>query len=100
MSSYYRLKCPKCQGPMKVRASTEQHVFLRVMYLQCQYVPCSWSVRAEFQMTHELSPSGQPNPAVSLPLAPSALLSKARADNRDAAHSNQLDLLDHQEASA
>lgn len=100
MSSYYRLKCPRCQGQMKVRASTEQHVFLRVMYLQCQFVPCSWSVRAEFQMTHELSPSGMDNPAISLPLAPSALLAKARQDNRDHAHSNQLDMLDAQEANA
>lgn len=100
MSSYYRLKCPKCKGPMKVRASTEQHAFLRVMYLQCQYVPCSWAVKADFQMTHELSPSGMDNPAISLPLATSAMQAKARLDNRDIANTNQLDMLDAQEASA
>ena len=30
---------------------------------------CGWSVRAEFEMTHELSPSGMPNPEVYLPSA-------------------------------
>jgi hypothetical protein len=83
---------------MKVRASTEQHVFLRVMYLQCQFAPCSWAVRAEFQMTHELSPSAQPNPAVTLPLAPSALMAKARLDNMATGNPNQLDLLETTEA--
>ncbi|TIH10810.1 ogr/Delta-like zinc finger family protein [Pseudomonas leptonychotis] len=100
MSSYYRLKCPKCQGPMKVRASTQHHIFLRVMYLQCQYVPCSWAVKADFQMTHELAPSGKENPAVSLPIAPHAIRAQAERDNRETANTNQLDLLDAQEASA
>jgi hypothetical protein len=54
---------------MRIRTSEGRHVFLRVAYLQCTLEACGWSVRAEFEMTHELSPSGMPNPDVHLPSA-------------------------------
>jgi len=52
---------------MRIRTSEGRHIFLRVAYLQCTTEACGWSVRAEFEMTHELSPSGMPNPDVRLP---------------------------------
>jgi hypothetical protein len=54
---------------MRIRTSEGRHIFLRVAYLQCTTEACGWSVRAEFEMTHELSPSGMPNPEVRLPRA-------------------------------
>lgn len=75
--STYKLVCPHCQGRMRVRTSVGRHIFLRVAYLQCITEACSWAVRAEFEMTHELSPSGMPNPEVNLPSANGELRSAA-----------------------
>jgi len=74
---------------MRIRTSEGTHIFLRVAYLQCINEACGWSVRAEFEMTHEMSPSGMPNPAVKLPVAPLALRRLAMKPTDD-----QLDLLD------
>lgn len=54
---------------MRIRTSEGRHIFLRVAYLQCTTEACGWAVRAEFEMTHELSPSGMPDPHVFLPRA-------------------------------
>ncbi len=59
--STYKLVCPHCNSRMRIRTSEGRHIFLRIAYLQCTNEPCGWSVRAEFEMTHELSPSGMPN---------------------------------------
>lgn len=67
--STYKLVCPHCKSRMRIRTSEGRHIFLRVAYLQCTAEACGWSVRAEFEMTHELSPSGMPNPDVYLPQA-------------------------------
>ncbi|WP_286914969.1 MULTISPECIES: ogr/Delta-like zinc finger family protein [unclassified Pseudomonas] len=67
--STYKLVCPHCNSRMRIRTSEGRHIFLRVAYLQCTTEACGWSVRAEFEMTHELSPSGMPNPQVQLPSA-------------------------------
>ncbi|MGE8384887.1 MAG: transcriptional regulator, partial [Pseudomonas putida] len=52
------------------------------------------------EMTHEMSPSGMPNPSVRLPVAPIALrrqaMRSASADN----HPDLLDQLDMEEATA
>ena len=63
---------------MRIRTSEGRQIFLRVAYLQCTSEACGWSVRAEFEMTHELSPSGMPNPAVRLPCAGPDLRHAAR----------------------
>ena len=62
--STYKMVCPHCLSRMRIRTSEGRHIFLRVAYLQCTTEACGWSVRAEFEMTHELSPSGMPNPDV------------------------------------
>ena len=77
---------------MRIRTSEGTHIFLRVAYLQCTNEACGWSVRAEFEMTHEMSPSGMANPTVKLPIADIALRRAAMKTNDD-----QPDLLDHME---
>jgi len=90
--STYKLVCPHCQGRMRIRTSEGTHIFLRVAYLQCTNEACGWSVRAEFEMTHEMSPSGMANPSVKLPIADTTL---RRAAMRTA--NVQPDLLDQME---
>ncbi len=90
--STYKLVCPHCFGRMRIRTSEGTHIFLRVAYLQCTNEACGWSVRAEFEMTHEMSPSGMANPAVRLPLADIALRRAAMKSTHD-----QPDLLDSME---
>ncbi|WP_411384145.1 ogr/Delta-like zinc finger family protein [Pseudomonas sp. L7] len=87
--STYKLVCPHCGGKMRIRTSEGTHVFLRIAYLQRVNEACGWSVRAELTMTHEMSPSGMPNPAVQLPVAPVAMRRQAMKCDTD-----QPDLLD------
>jgi hypothetical protein len=91
MSSAYKLVCPHCTSKMRIRTSEGTHIFLRIAYLQCVNEACGWSVRAEFEMTHEMSPSGMPNPSVRLPAAPVAIRRQAM---KSASQDNQPDLLD------
>ena len=87
--STYKLVCPHCCSKMRIRTSEGTHIFLRIAYLQCVNEGCGWSVRAQFEMTHEMSPSGMPNPAVHLPVAPAAMRRQALKSASD-----QPDLLD------
>ena len=93
--STYKLVCPHCMGRMRIRTSEGTHIFLRVAYLQCVNEACGWSVRAQFEMTHEMSPSGMANPAVRLPVADVALRRAAMKS-----HDDLLDLLDQLEMEA
>lgn len=87
--STYKLVCPHCSQRMRIRTSEGTHIFLRVAYLQCTNEACGWSVRAQFEMTHEMSPSGMANPAVRLPVAPVVMRRQAMKSADD-----QPDLLD------
>lgn len=77
---------------MRIRTSEGTHIFLRVAYLQCTNEACGWAVRAQFEMTHEMSPSGMANPTVKLPVADVALRRAAMRGVDD-----QPDLLDQME---
>lgn len=90
--STYKLVCPHCQSRMRIRTSEGTHIFLRIAYLQCLNDACSWSVRAQFEMTHEMSPSGMANPCVHLPIANVAMRRAAMATPDE-----QPDLLDQLE---
>lgn len=89
--SVYRLVCPHCRGKMRIRTSEGAHCFLRTAYLQCTNEACSWACRAQFEMTHELSPSSMANPQAVLPIAPSTM----RRQVMPCADEEQLDMLDH-----
>ena len=90
--STYKLVCPHCHSRMRIRTSEGTHIFLRVAYLQCTNEACGWSVRAEFEMTHEMSPSGMANPSVKLPIANVALRRAAMTTSTD--HPDLLDQLE------
>ncbi|NNA66234.1 ogr/Delta-like zinc finger family protein [Pseudomonas gessardii] len=90
--STYKLVCPHCYRRMRIRTSEGTHIFLRVAYVQCTNEACGWSVRAQFEMTHEMSPSGMANPSVKLPIADVALRRQAMQTTND-----QPDLLDQVE---
>lgn len=90
--STYRLVCPHCTGRMRIRTSEGVHIFMRIAYLQCVTEACSWSARAEFIITHEMSASGMPNDSVKLPVAPSAMRRKAMKKDE-----SQTDLFDKEE---
>ncbi|WP_252275195.1 ogr/Delta-like zinc finger family protein [Pseudomonas subflava] len=86
----YKLVCPHCGKSLRIRTSVGQHIFLRTAYLQCCNEACGATFRAQFEITHEMSPSGMPNPGVRLPLAPAAL----RRDAMRSPDETQLDLLE------
>lgn len=93
--STYRLKCPACGGPMKIRNSVEQTPVFRSMYAQCQNLPCGVTYSGSLSWDYELSPSGLDKPRVTLPVAPSVERMKAMRDLRE--QTEQLDLLDEVE---
>lgn len=90
--STYKLVCPHCRGPLRIRTSVGVHIFMRVAYIQCRTEGCSGSFRGEFVITHEMSPSGMPNPAIALPKADSAMRRATLCDADD----DQLDIFDDQ----
>ena len=94
--STYKLVCPHCLSRMRISTSEGTHIFLRVAYLQCTNEACGWSVRAEFEMTHEMSPSGMANPSVKLPIANVALRRAAMTTTTD--HPDLLDQLEMESA--
>lgn len=89
MSAPYRLVCPHCNGPLRIRTSEGTHVLLRTAYLQCANEACGFCARAQFEITHELSPSAMPNPTIKLPVAPVIMRRQAMAKAGD----TQLDML-------
>ncbi|WP_238066577.1 ogr/Delta-like zinc finger family protein [Pseudomonas shirazica] len=98
--STYKLVCPHCSSRMRIRTSEGKHIFLRIAYLQCANEGCGWSVRAQFEMTHEMSPSGMPNPTVCLPVAPVAMRRQAMQTAAADDQPDLLDQLDMEEATA
>lgn len=98
--STYKLVCPHCGGRMRIRTSEGTHIFLRVAYLQCVNEACGWSVRAQFEMTHEMSPSGMPNPSVRLPVATVALRRQSMKSATGDDHPDLLDQLDMEAVNA
>lgn len=93
--STYKLVCPHCGGVLRIRTSVGQHIFLRTAYLQCCTVACGATFRGQFEITHEMSPSGMPNPTVQLPVAPQSLRRQSMRKDDE----TQMDLLDLENAS-
>ena len=94
----YRALCPACSSPMRIRGSKDQTATFKTMYAQCTNMACSAAYSGSLTWDYALSPSGVDRPRVALPLAPSAQRQQALRDSRQ--ESNQLDLLDAQEATA
>lgn len=92
MSSPYKLVCPHCKSKIRIRTSVGEHFFFRRAYLQCTNEACGFTAIGSFEITHEMSPSGIPNPQISLPTAPTALRRQAML-SRDGSDEQQ-DLFD------
>ncbi len=93
MSSY--LKCPHCGYRLRTRNSIGEHPLLRTEYLECQNPGCHASFRGTREITHELSPSGLPNPAIKLQKA--SRIEKENISANLMGDANQFDLLIHHE---
>ena len=67
--SVYRSVCPHCGMSMRIRSSEGMSELVRNIYMQCTNEACGATYRAMLEITHQLSPSGTPNPAIKLPNA-------------------------------
>lgn len=94
----YGLICAHCRAKVRIRSSLGEHLLLRTAYLQCTNEACGATYRAAFEITHTLSPSAMPNPAIQLPLAPSAMRRDAmRSLQGDDRQADLLDEIEEQE---
>lgn len=89
----YGLRCAHCYAKVRIRTSTADHLLLRTAYLQCTNEACGAAYRASFEVTHLLSPPAIYNPAINLPMAPSAMRREARGGDP----SQQFDLYDDED---
>lgn len=94
----YRALCPACESPLRIRGSKTQTATFKTMYAQCTSVACSAAYTGSLSWDYALSPSGIDRPRVELPIAPSVQRLQALRDSRP--ETNQLDMLDAQEATA
>ncbi|MFM2477343.1 ogr/Delta-like zinc finger family protein [Celerinatantimonas sp. MCCC 1A17872] len=79
--SVYRFVCPHCHKTMRVRTSEGMSELVRTMYLQCTNEACGATYRAIVEITHQLSPSGTPNPEILLPAANDNIRREAMQDD-------------------
>tara|TARA_R110000868_G_scaffold274395_2_gene533822 strand:+ start:1189 stop:1482 length:294 start_codon:yes stop_codon:yes gene_type:complete len=96
--SVYKLVCPACLNPMRIRTSDGQTPCFRSIYYQCTYQLCGATFTGSMTIDFELSPSGIERPVVKLPVAPAVERMKAMRNLRDP--NAQPDLLDQLEPSA
>lgn len=63
------MPCPHCGSAMRIYGSRLLTPTYRQLHMQCVNVACSASYRADLTLTHIISPSGMPNPSVTLATA-------------------------------
>lgn len=91
-------KCPACLSSLYIRTSREETPCFTSMYYQCSNVVCGATFSGTQTIDKQLSPSGIERPLIQLPVAPAMERMKALQSMRP--ETNQLDLLDAQEANA
>lgn len=64
------LACPHCNGAMRIRSSRLHSQTCRELNLQCLNTDCGATYGATLEISHAISPSAHPNPAVNLRQAP------------------------------
>ena len=64
------IDCPHCSAPSRVRTSRGLTPLVRTAHLQCTNLDCGHTFSAQIEITHTISPSRLPNPAIILPVAP------------------------------
>lgn len=96
--SVYKLVCPACLKPMRIRTSDGQTPCFRSIYYQCTDLVCGATFTGSMTIDFELSPSGIERPMVQLPVA--SAVERMRAMRNLRAPSAQPDLLDQLEPTA
>lgn len=91
-------KCPCCGSELFIRTSREETPCFRSIWYQCGNVVCGATFNGNQTIGQQLSPSGIERPLMQLPIAPAMERMKALQAMRP--ESDQLDLLDAQEAFA
>ena len=71
------IACPHCRCAAQVRTSRAITRMYRQLHLACTNIDCGHTFAAELTVTHTISPSAMPDPAVHLRNAPP----RRRADN-------------------
>lgn len=64
------IACPHCGGATVVRYSRSMTPLVRQMQLQCINTECGATFGADLSITHQISPSAIPNPAIMLRKVP------------------------------
>ncbi|WP_174297234.1 ogr/Delta-like zinc finger family protein [Sphingomonas bacterium] len=64
------LACPHCRGALRIRTSRTVTTTYRQFVLACFNPECGFTCGAEMSITHAISPSARPDPAVRLRQAP------------------------------
>ena len=86
--------CPDCGQPIFTRSSQREHVLMQVQYLYCSNVACGSTFKATREITHRMSPSALPNPAIDLPMADAAMRRHAVLAAMAEEDKKQLDMVD------
>lgn len=71
------LPCPHCNGPMQTRSSRSLSAYYRQAYMACIDPECGATYGVSHEITHQISPSGKPDPTVMIRRSPPR---KPRAD--------------------
>jgi hypothetical protein len=100
--STYKMVCPDCGSPIRVRNSYGQHALLRGVCFQCTNLNCGAVFNGNLEITHRLSPSAMPNPEINLPDAPSAMRRKVaqKEGEKQMGFDDLLDIEEEQGATA
>lgn len=64
-----RAKCPHCGDHLATRSSRSVTPLFKQKVLQCRNPACGATFGASLGITHQISPSGCPDPSVDLPFA-------------------------------
>lgn len=96
--STYKLVCPACNGPLRIRTSEGQTPCFRSLYYQCMNLVCGGTFSGTQTIDFQLSPSGIERPLTPVPIAPYITRQKAIRDSRTG--TDQPDLLDQLEVEA
>ncbi|MDO8591500.1 MAG: ogr/Delta-like zinc finger family protein [bacterium] len=70
------IRCPHCESRSIARSSREVSITMREINYQCTSVECGHTYVANLEIVRTLSPSGNPNPAINLPLSTLASASR------------------------
>jgi len=93
--STYKLVCPACSGPLRIRTSEGQTPCFRAIYFQCMNLMCGATFNGSLSIDYTLSPSALEKPLTVVPIAPYVERQRAAQDLRKP--TNQPDLLDQLE---